>query len=363
MALAGWLLFGAGPLNALDRLPSLAVIKAGYLDNITSIHSLEYDYENRWEVLEGIPDGILPPGGDPTVLRTGHYAQSGRKIARRDTSHSRSGNSIVDSWFGYDGVLFRNWRESRIAEPGQYQLPQGKVGSVQPSGLRDFNLAHFMGTLLGKDGSLGTLLEHAGVTMAGLEPIGGIDCIRLEIPAAAWGASTRVYGDTTVWIAPQHGYLPRKTLFRGREDGTVYGYFETLDYQVVTTPENRKIWLPRSGLSNNHGCTQNTLVVTNTRVNHPIDDAVFEVSFPVGTYVAEEIPGQPRKLYHAGGDEGQKRYFSIKSAEAVVHSRNKDEALVVQRRQRTQSSMAWMAGTGLSLLGIALAAWKFRRRR
>lgn len=300
------------------ELPSLDVVRASYVESVTSIESIQYELELKSIRIKEIPPHVLPPGLDPVSLWRVKVSQDGPRQARATEVESEFGDS-VRSWAGFNGSSYASWRHSITASPGKEQLPQGRVSMEMPRELKEPALAPLLGVDVFPGENLAALLKRPGSRVAGVEMLDGADCVKVEL--APHSGFTTIPGHTfqlIAWLDPKAGYLPRRLRLMDPNDAgrsPVNVEYVVSEFQQVDAGSGRQLWVPKLGeWRPGHGFTKWRMQFNNVVVNQPIPAKTFNPEFPFGTLVREELPGQQVKHFYAGGEAGQQRYRELQRA-------------------------------------------------
>lgn len=356
--------------------PSLAVLRAKYLESISSIHTLQYDLTARQVDLEKVPPGVLPPGIDGTVLMHGRYVRSGDKVARLFESVSRSGEGRGRDWAAFDGKFYSQWRFVESSQLPWRDLPQGSISDSRPSEVLHPSHEKLLGLSVFRDVSFETLLNSTDSHVVEFDDVEGHRCVKVELapfqlPKVGPDRQEITYA-YVVWFDPEVGYLPR--LFRNRVSGEseLTGGCEILKFQRVETPDKQLIWFPESGVvRRHHKYNEWHYEFSNVIVNEPIPDRAFQPEFPFSTFVVDKRPGAPVRSYYAGGADGEKQYLELSAAnDAARQAARKAAATTTTNRIlngfRSVGAIlpleGWVALISVAVLATAGALFVLQRR-
>jgi hypothetical protein len=143
------------------------------------------------------------------------------------------------------------------------------------------------------DGSLESLLAH-GVVRDELELVGDTACHVVD----AYYEGTRY---ATLWLDVERGLLPMKRVGYGRNGNPS----TTVAIDSVAYLEDEQVWLPEAWrtelLIRGETLRSHTVVDMETIVlDPPIEDEYFQLDFPPGTTVADQIAGLTYKITESG---------------------------------------------------------------
>lgn len=356
--------------------PSLAVLRAKYLESISSIHTLQYDLTARKIDLEKIPPDKVPPGLDLTVSGRERYVRSGQKVARSFEWISKSESGRSKDWAAFDGKFYSQWRFVESSHLPWRDPPQGSISDSRPKALNLESHETLLGQSVFRDVTFETLLNSSESRVVGFDDVEGHRCVKVELapfqlPKVGPDQQEITYS-YVVWFDPAVGYLPR--LFRNRVSGEseLTGGCETFKFQRIETPDKQLIWFPESGVvRRHHKYNEWHYEFSNVVVNEPIPDQAFQPEFTFSTYVVDKRPGAAVRIYYAGGAEGEKLYRELSAANEAARDAARKAATAtttnairsgVRKVGAVLPLQGWVALISVAVLAAAGALFVLQRR-
>lgn len=345
------------------ELPALDVVRASYVESVTSIESIQYEMVMECVNVKEIPPHVLPPGLDPVSLWRVKVSQDGLRQARTTEVESESSAS-VRSWAGFNGKTFAEWRHSVTASPGKEQLPQGSISTAISWDVKEPALATLLGENVTGNESVERLLKRSGSRVAGMEAVDNIECVKVEL--APHPGFTTIPGHTfqlVAWFDPKAGYLPRRLRLMDPNDAgrsPVNVEYVVSEFQQVDAGSGRQLWVPKLGeWRPGHGFTKWRMQFNNVVVNQPIPAKTFNPEFPFGTLVREELPDHKVRHFYAGGVAGEQHYRELHRAHIAAAEKLKAAQTpgLVDGMFHLSAWMTWMLVFAAVLcLGLAVRA-------
>lgn len=368
IALVSWTtslqVFGPSRVSA-EPLPSMDVVRAAYIQSVSSIRTLDC----RYRVTSSAPEIDKQLSGRLSWYNI-HDIRDGNKLSILFEAGSRPNVPAIRYWVGFDGKNYSSWTES-LKHGGGYFAPAGSRTDLRPIALKDpFQISRFWGAELFGGMDMAELLALPEAKVIAAEKVDGGECVVIDIgvhPESA--ASSRKY-HTKVWLDKQHGLLPRKI-----QSHFVVG--EPLDREIVVSKfktthqtSGQMIYLPATATYRKPQ-SEIHFVLEHFVLNEPISVTHFVPNYPVGTSVVDNRGGKKPKEEIVGG-KAARRPLLLKSVQQRDHGKTHSQAKAggiapsssVPDNLTRYEWVMWLRPLGFSgLFAVSLfCAWRFWRQ-
>ncbi len=277
-------------LTAVDSneltLDRLADICAAMEDSFANIHvCYEFTVDPTPKVEDVVGSSMIindSPAQEELLisLRTG-------KVRHVNAGHYRTANG--DSWqqtmtSSYDGKV--SIRLDTFTSPNRQadaSIFKGKH-FIPPVGVTPLGFSILMWTLDEKFTPLSSLLrEHQdSITLTNGVIVNGFNCIRIDLLQNPGGRAYR-----RLYFSVDHGYTPvRYEYLVGDEEISLWVAAETLQ------PVAKGLWFPSRGRTQSNNTTSIYQTTQPVVINTTITEKDFEIIFPTGTDVDDEVSGR-----------------------------------------------------------------------
>lgn len=355
-----------------SSLPSAEAVRLQYLATVSSLHTLECRYvvdQPDLQAAASIPEENRFTRLEYVLLR------DGTRRALTQKAYNPAGLLLITSWEGYDGKTFARHNQEEIDRPRVTYLSNGLLTSERINSLYDsLSPDKLWGEGLGAGTvPLSDLLTNENPRVIQWAEVDGFPCVEVAFDRhrATDRAPDQRRIETTVWLDPAHGHLPRQirqlshSTSGDRPASEII--FKTTRYEMLPVADGT-IPFPWEGESvSRFGNIR--LQVTEATSDRHFPLAVFQPTFPEGTFVREELAGRPPRTYVIGKDPGPER---------LERRREKSGGMALQQAPQSASAPPsarpanqvetlpthWLVGgSGAFLVSIvlAIAAWRTYR--
>lgn len=316
-----------GQVNLDTPAPAIESIRHSYLSALTPIFTLDCEMQLEFERVK--PDPLEDPAARHDIAHV-HLYRKGNWRALYSEFIDGNQEPCVATWRGFDGNLYGNWTKSLRPAETQDWLPGGVLKAEKDNDLYEsFTIDRLTGeTLTAGDLPLSQLLQDPDAKIVGSKVIAGVNCLEVTFPRHMPG---RMYPElktveTTVWLDPEHSYLPRliqRRIFYPDSTPTQLHEFETTEFGNFLGVDKQTYTLPITG-QNRNSRTRTNLKLVRATINGPLSDQLFKPEFPPLSEVVQSLPGQPSQRVIVGDPRAREL------AEAAIMER----ALEQKRRAR-----------------------------
>ncbi|MDP1797129.1 MAG: hypothetical protein Q8K78_06595 [Planctomycetaceae bacterium] len=369
---------GSVPADGTPQaIPEISVCRRRYVETLTSFAVIDYRYHVISKMSVGknqsphrtdfrfVSDGVRELYTSEEDIPSGE----GRQIARSVS----------------DGRTYSHWM--KLTKPKGLPLPTGGIEQKRPvvhGG--HMTLGKLMGERIwGGDRSLRQLLDGP-IQVLGWETIDGLECVKIDCGShPVYPGSEDATHQTTAWLAPSHGYLPKRLFTRELKDQVakpLHWDFHISEFRECSPAGQGDVslWYPSSAKVL-HPYTLIEVEIDSLTIPSVIPAAIFDVQFPPGTYVYESLAGRQPRYFVTGGVSGQKLYDDAAAKYAAEITRKEKErkvsseedrasgessnAIATNRRSARPSDMSRVPISGiLAVAGILLliGVWIWRNR-
>lgn len=257
-----------------------------------------------------------------TVPQTYRWTSQGvRKTLESDTWIVPGTTDQRRDWFSFDGhSAYSVWFAPQYTE---YSFEIYKRKAIDSRYSEDAFLAFAFGDcVVWSSHSLQGLLIQPDTVVTGVEEMGGVPVVRVEVAEFNWREEWKAR--LTAWLSPQHDWLPKKIdveLIGTKEQRKRTGLMYEMDIdkfsQVAdSTTFGRTHWYPSEFHFGQTRCQ-----VTDIKINNPVTIEAFRPPMPTGAVFIDETRLQdiamgttrlkafPKEVI--GGDAGQKEHERI----------------------------------------------------
>lgn len=353
-------------------LPSAEAVRRQYLATVSSLHTLECRYvvdQPDLQAAASIPEENRYTRLEHVLLR------DGTRRALTQKAYNPAGLLLITSWEGYDGKTFARHNQEEIDRPRVTYLSNGLLTSERINSLYDsLSPDKLWGEGLGAGTvPLSDLLTNENPRVIQWAEVDGFPCVEVAFDRhrATDRAPDQRRMETTVWLDPAHGYLPRRIRQLGHstsDDSPPSEInFKTTRYEMLSVADGT-IPFPWEGESVSR-LGNIRLRVTEATSNRHFPLTAFQPAFPEGTFVREELAGRPPRTYVIGKDPGPERLERRREGnhEKAVQQASLSTSPPPSARPERQSNVfpinRIISGSGVLLLLTALAIVVRRSRR
>lgn len=322
-----------GASVATPEEPSFRLVRGRYIENLTSIRSIDATYDLSWSSYRGDKYSARDKYTNIHV----HMARDGARRMMDVILSDSQGKRKIECWGGYNGTRFAGWHQVLETDGNNGFPPGGMIGSKVPDALA---LYHSLDQLIGigNEGFHGVedlikALPEANVIM---EQVSGVPAIRIDL-----GEHPRRRGlhenafRTTVWFDPNESYFPRRIktdyLPTNEKNQGVYREIVIDEFKRLTDSSGKMYSIPTQA----HIHSQQSgfkFQLIEAQVNTRVDSKLFEPVFPRGSRITEETADGKYATLHIGGREAVHEMvakYQIKPEDIVppiVHDLKKTDA-------------------------------------